>query len=348
MSPSTRKDVTIKDIAQAANVSVWLVSSVLSNRHKERRIAPASAEKVMKVAAQMGYLPNVAARQLRKNDEEGRSLMLAVITNRQMPFSLTEHLMRSLHAIPMAGKHRTFTFEIKFYNGGELARMPGILTPNRFNAAIITNTTLEDDAFLAANRLPYPVVMGNRTIPGYHSGVDSPAIGAGAAKILADTGSRLPALVIPKVSTQAVQQRSESFAEGAKALGLKPKTILCAGFSVDDGFNAVQAFLKHGGRLDGLYCLTDNIAIGACHALKQAGLRIPQDVCVVGIGDNEISPYFDPPLSTFGATIEDLGKTVGELLADQLNGNRAHPHIVEIPPHMQLRRSTARGRLLKS
>ena len=339
-----RKDATLRNIAQAANVSIWLVSSVLNNRYQERRISPASAEKVRRVAAEMGYIPNVNARQLRRNSTENRTLTLAVITNSKVPFSLTEHLMRSLRGV--TPDKRPITFDVKFYNSGELSQLRDIRSSDHFNAAIISNTTLEDDAFLEANPLPYPVVIVNRQIKGYSCVVDPDHIGKDAAHILRDTGSRLPLVLQPKVRTQSSIQRAGSFTDAmCQFLGEKPKALICNGSSVEDGFVAMGNFLKKGGKLDSLYGLTDDITVGACHALQLAGLRIPQDVCVVGIGDNKLSPYLNPPLTTVGGKVHDLGRSLAELLREQLGIQKKPSRTICLPISIQLRRSTERGKL---
>ncbi len=101
-------------------------------------------------------------------------------------------------------------------------------------------------------------------------------------------------------------------------------------------------FLALGKRIDGLYTVSDSMALGAFHAIKEKGLRIPNDIAVVGVGDYEISAFFDPPLSVVGVQRSDLGKEASRLLLRQLEQGGQSPLKVEIPVLSVLRASTGR------
>ncbi len=82
----------------------------------------------------------------------------------------------------------------------------------------------------------------------------------------------------------------------------------------------MRTFLGSGQRCDSLYAVSDALAMGAYRAIKEAGLRIPKDVAVIGVGDYDLAPFFDPPLSCVGVSHPRLATEASELLFKQLGG----------------------------
>jgi LacI family transcriptional regulator len=106
------------------------------------------------------------------------------------------------------------------------------------------------------------------------------------------------------------------------------------------GYDAIRAFLKRGPEIDGLYAVSDALALGAYRALKEHGLKIPQDVAVVGVGDYEISPFFDPPLTSVGVSHQALAEEASRLLLQQLGSDSAARPTVTVPLAETLRASS--------
>src|SRR6185503_9878340 len=137
------------------------------------------------VAARLGYLPNIGARRLRSPAGVKNSLVLAFVTSYEAPLGLVSDLIYELRqSVVAGGAGRSFSVVIEMFSAGHLGEMPGLLTSDHFNAAIITNTTADDDQFLHRTHLSYPVVLVNRAIPGYSSVVEDPNCGARAAEVL--------------------------------------------------------------------------------------------------------------------------------------------------------------------
>ncbi len=336
--------VTVRSIAEAAGVSIGSVSSVLNNRHIERRISPETVERVKAAALRMGYLPNIGARRLRSGAGAKRTLVLALITSYEAPLSLVNHFVSGLREVaqetkgPLAGV--SYLLLIDMFAAGHLRDLPGLQGGDHFNAAIITNTTTEDDEFLARTHLPYPVVLVNRRIPGYACVTENTGCGQRAAEILVRLKRRRLAVLHGRPLTQITKTRMESFmARAAELTGVPATEIEASELSEGAAADAMRRFLRNRRDIDGLYTVTDGKALGAYHAIKETGLRVPEDIAVIGVGDYDISQYFDPPLSSVGVPHSELGRAAARLLLKRLRGPGLAPETIELDIEQHLRAS---------
>ena len=340
----TKLRVTVQHIADHAGVSIAAVSSVLNNRQVERRISPETVEKIRAASAKLGYLPNISARRLRSGTSQKNNIVLAFVTSFEAPLSLASHLIMELRQLVSGGSglhDMTFSVMVEMFTAGHLKDMPGLLTGDHFNAAIITNTTPEDDQFLNRSHLPYPVVLVNRAIPRYSCVVEDPEAGGLAGSALFRSKRRNPAVLHGTPLTQTTQNRVDSFVRAVTGqLGRAPREIAAGNLSEAAACDAMIRFLDLGERIDGLYAVTDGMALGAFHAIKEKGLNIPKDIAVVGVGDYDISAFFDPPLSVVGVQRSELGKEASRLLMRQLEEPGLPPLKVEIPVQSVMRAST--------
>lgn len=340
--------VTVKNIAAHAGVSIGAVSSVLNNRQVERRISQATVDKIRMASAKLGYLPNISARRLRSGTSEKHNIVLAFITSYEAPLSLANHLIAALRqSVNTGGRDLTrlsFSLMVEMFPAGQLSSMPGLLTGDHFNAAIITNTTPEDDQFLNRAHLPFPVVLVNRAIPRYSCVVEDPGAGGLAGGVLIRGKRRSLAVLHGSPLTQTTQGRVDNFMNTvARQLGRPAQEIVAKDLSETAAYEAVIRFFDRGGEIDGLYTVTDGMALGAYHAIKEKGLSIPGDIGVVGVGDYDISAFFDPPLTVVGVERSEMGKETSRLLLRQLAQGGLPPLKVEIPVQSVLRASTGRG-----
>lgn len=344
--PKTQKKaayrVSLRDIADEAKVSIGSVSSVLNNRHLERRIPHDTAEKIRATAAKLGYLPNISARRLRSSEKAKNSVILALVTSFEAPIPLVHNFVTALHqeAESDISSGYSFSLMIEMYNAGRLRDLPGLLTGDHFNAAIILNTVPEDDLFLTRSHLPYPVVMVNRQIPGYPSVEEPRESGARAAELIVGQRRSSLAVLLGSPLTQSTGNRVNSFMRRTLELTGRPASeIIADKLSVEGGYEAMKAFLASKQTCNGMYAVSDALAMGAYRAIKEAGLKIPLDIAVIGVGDYETAPFFDPPLSSVGVSHHELAARASKLLFEQLKGSTP-PSLSPIPVLEMLRFSS--------
>jgi len=345
LAMKSKKPVTVVDIASMTGLSASTVSAVLGGRHVERRISPRSVQKVMAAARRLGYVPDIAARRLRSQREKRRQVDIGIITTFEAPVLLVTqalHALRDLVDNPAMPATETYIVGIEMFHAGRLRELPGFVDGNRFNGVIITNTTPADDEFLAATPLPFPAVMLGRSVPGYCCVSEQPhLLGAEAARILRAAGRQRLAVLCPEILTQATAGRLSAFLdEAARVTGRPPDKIVSGSLDEEGGCHAMAGYLSAGGRCDGLFAVTDSLAVGAYPAIWRAGRRIPEDVAVVGVGDHEAGPYLIPPLTTFRTAQDELNRLAAEMLLGLLHGKKARSLPIKIPLTVCLREST--------
>lgn len=342
--------ITVKNIADYAGVSIGAVSSVLTNRHVERRISHETAKRIRTAIKELGYLPDINARRLRTNTKQKQNIVLAFITSFETPLSLVNDLILELRKTvgekEDSQSGMTFSVMVELFQAGRLKDMPGLSTGEHFNAAIIANTTPEDDQFLNRAHLPFPVVLVNRSIPRYSCVVEDPDAGGIVSRLLMQSRRRNLAVLHGSPLTQSTQGRVDRFMQTVSSqLGSFPQEIIAEHLSESAAYDATVKFLDQGNHLDGLYAVTDGMALGAYHAIREKGLTIPKDVSVFGVGDYDISPFFDPPLSVVGVRRDELGRETSRLLLRQIENGSSAPLLVEIPVQPILRDSSDQSKI---
>jgi LacI family transcriptional regulator len=336
---------TVISVAKMAGVSIGSVSTVLNNRHLERRISAKTVQKIREVALKMGYLPHIGAKQLRSRGTAKNNVMLALITSFEAPIPLIHHFILAFRRAIAEGAFRRpncdLSIMIEMFSAGRLKDMPGLLTGDHFNAGIIMNTIAEDDQFLNRSRLPYPVVLVNRIVPGYTSVIEAPYAGGRAAEILIQRRRSKLVVLHSKSLTQSTQSRVDSFLKRSyELLGLPSREIVARELSESGGYEAMKAYLRDRGQVDGLYAISDGLALGAYRAIKEEGMEIPRDIAVIGVGDYDIAPFFDPPLSCVGVSHRELAENASGLLLRQLEGRGGESRTMPIPVVETLRASS--------
>lgn len=330
-------------IAEHVGVSPAAVSTVLSNRHEERRLAPATVERIRQAVRELGYVPNVAARRLRAHDPEVRHMELGILTSFEAPLFLISRALRELQrAVDLrSSADRRYSVSIDMFHAGRLREMPGLLSASRYNGVIVTNTLPEDDVFLRSTTLPYAVVVQGRRLPNYCCVLETPGEGGRrAAAILHEGGRRHPVVLIPALLTETTADRAEAFCAAIRAAtGKEPARLSADGFTPAGGAEALRRHLDAGGRCDAIFAVTDTLALGALHALAAAGRNVPRDVAVVGVGDHEHAGFFSPPLTCVGPVYDEVVAEIVSLLFNLMSRRRVHPTEVFVPPVVARRES---------
>ncbi|HAL44927.1 MAG: hypothetical protein A2Y12_16195 [Planctomycetes bacterium GWF2_42_9] len=346
MPKKNSNNMTIREFSKNIGLSTATISSVLNNHYKKRGISEYTVQLVKNQARKYGYRPNVAAKKLRAPQGKLRSFEIAVITSFEVPMQFTFSLIHTIEKISLLEKYKDYNFsaQVVMYHAGKISEFSGILNESRFNGAVILNTTPEDDAFLMENEIPYPVVFLGRYLPKYNCvTVDVDMAGRMAADALLDSCRCVnPVVLVPNILTQATSGRLNGFGDECRQKNIECTVVTAKGFIEDDGCAAMTEYIMNGGRIDGLYSVLETLAIGAYHAIKQRGLRIPHDVAVIATGETSICQYMDPPMSSFGRSELNMNETVVEMLFDQLLGNNERIINRILPSIPVLRESTNR------
>lgn len=334
---------TVKDVAALAQVSPKTVSNVLTG---VVRVAPETRLRVEEAIGRLGYVPNLAARGLRS----GRSGMIALV----MPELRTPFSAELSHEFVELAHERGIGVQIE-QSWGDPHRTSELVTAARRHVVdgVVMNpvTPEESAALLAEDRTGVPIVVLGEVLQDDldQIWVDSVDAARRVTRLLVGLGHRRIAIVGSPgggLDTSTGRLRLEGYRSALVEAGIAPDPALersCATWSPAGGAGAVRTMLAEGLRPDALFCCTDSIAIGAMSALWSAGLRVPDDVSVVGFDDIADAEFASPPLTTVHFDKRAYAAAALERLLDRIGGSTAAPTRIAIPATL-VERASARAR----
>lgn len=328
----------LKDVADAAGVSVRTVSNVVNNYP---HVKADTRLRVQAAIDDLGYRPNLAARNLRR----GRTGMVALaVPDLTVPYfaELAQHV---LAAVSDAG----LTLLIEQTDGDrdrevEFARGP---VSNALDGLILSPlAATADDLARGEGSIPI-VLLGERIYDSRfdHVAIDNVAAAQVATSHLASLGcTRIAAIGVGQDAGGAMADlRLEGYEKALMEHGLDRRADLVVathGFSRDEGYRAASGLIESGAQPDGLFCFNDLLAQGALRALRDVGLSVPDDVAVVGMDDNEEGRFWSPSLTSVSPDKEALARWAVRRLAQRIAGEDVTP-IDERPPFSLVRRESA-------
>jgi LacI family transcriptional regulator len=305
--------VRMKDIAHELGISVVTVSKVLRN-HPD--IGERTRNRVMKRMKELNYQPNLAARSL----STGRSWTVGLI----VPDLLHPFFARIAAVVSAELRKQSYGLVIaSSEEDPELERTEiEQLIGRRVDVLLIASVQTNLDSFRSLDRQKVPYILIDRSLQGVGSnfvGVDDTAAGVLATAHLIEQGcKRIAHIRGPEVSTALGRLKGYRQALAAHKRKPLPGHIVSIGVSGDHrgergGYACTRELLAAKQRPDGIFCFNDPIAMGAMRAILDAGLRIPEDVAVVGCGNLSYSDFLRVPLSSIDQDSQELGETAAAL-----------------------------------
>jgi LacI family transcriptional regulator len=205
---------------------------------------------------------------------------------------------------------------------------------------LLQQLTKQGTAIVMIDRDDHPSVKCHRVL------TDDERVGQLATSHLLDLGRRAIAHIGGPAIVHA-KRREKGWREALRARGLKPpdEWIVRGGFMESEGYRAMKRLLAVRPKIDAVFAANDPSAIGAMKAIWEAGLRVPDDVAVVGVGDIALGDLLRVPLTTVGWSRNDQGRHAAELLLNGLDDdNAAEPQRIIIPPQLIVRESSGAQR----
>lgn len=322
------------DIARLAGVSVATVSRALAG---SPRVTEETRDRVAAVVRDTGYVVNRMARGLRL--QEARQV-LVMVPNIANPFHAAV-LLGAEEAAVAAG------FHVLIGNtAGDPARTEAHgrqLLTGAVDGVLHLGGGLPDA--LSAPALRRRLVAVIEPIPGTDIPVveiDNEAGAREATQHLIGLGHRRIAHIGGSLGTTVTPKRFRGYATALAAAGLAapPEFVRHGSFTIATGVEHMAALLALPDRPTAVFCGSDEIAMGAIRAARQAGLRVPQDLSVIGFDNIYFAAIYDPPLTTIDQPARRLGFEAMRLLADRLAGVATPKHGVTVPYELILRDST--------
>lgn len=334
--------VRMKDIAKDLGLSVVTISKVLRN-HPD--IAEETRERVLRRVKELDYQPNLMARSL----VTGRSYLIGlVVPDLLHPFFA--EVAKALSAV--VGEQGYSLIISSSEERPELeAREIQQLMARQLDALVIASCGAGNDALERLNRNGPPYVLIDREISGLAAnfvGVNDQAVGRIATEHLIDQGCRRIAHIRGFDNSTGIS-RFEGYRQALQQRGLRySDELVVTQSSVDTdstrlGAEAMHLLLQRKQRPDGVFAYNDPLAIGAMNAILDAGLRIPQDIAVIGSGNLHYDSSLRVPLSSVDQHSSLIGERTGNILLRLIGSKvRPQPMSVILEPSLVVRASSAR------
>ncbi|WP_082233056.1 LacI family DNA-binding transcriptional regulator [Halobacillus massiliensis] len=328
---------TISDVAKLSGLSKATVSRVINNHpyiSKEKR------ERVEQAMKELGYVPNPYARRLRGTLTSTIGVIVPRIVN---PFF--SYLINSIEQSAFKNNYQVLMFQSNENKEKELYFLN--LLKNRQVDGIVM-AAIENDWEVIEPYTQYgPIVLCNEylnkanvptvrldQVKGAYIGIRH-LIEKGHTKIAYCTGGLFAEDGKDKDRNKGYQQALEE-----AGLTINPNWIFINKHTMEDGKSVLKKMMAMSDRPTAIFTGSDEIAAGVIIAAKQKGVRVPEDVAVIGFDDQPAAEMIDPKLTTIRQPIEEMGEKAVEQLILQMNNNGAAVEIIELPVELQVRDST--------
>ncbi len=326
--------ISIKDIAQKANVSPSTVSRAL-NDHP--RISTETKKQIQGLARSMGYVPSQTARNL--VTQQSATIGVAVADYLD-PFYVS--LLVSIEDVALANNFDLFVSS--FYRDHRREKKLFDTFYEKRLAGIIVAGSLIDVGYLPQSKRLIPVVLVNCVSYPFSVSVDKLAGAKIAMNHLIDLGHHRIAYVSQDIPFNTEFLRLEGYRAVLSEHGIPvdDALIVPGNGSVMGGIQAVDRLLDLDNPPTAIFCFNDMTAIGVIHTLHQCGYDIPNDFSVIGFDDLEIAAYYHPPLTTIRQPIYNLGHRSASMLFELIQGQE-DIQSETLEPALIVRGSTARA-----
>lgn len=331
---------TIEDIAALAGVSRSTVSRVL-NDHP--RVSPAARERVRQVIAEHGYMPHAAARSLAGS----RTNVICLFALRGAASIFSDQFIPPLvQGINEVCNDRGYFMLLSMVQVEQAISLYQRIVRGSHCDGLLTLASDVDDALLeliVQDRTPFVLIGRHPRFPQVTSVDAENAAGAQQATAhLIGLGHRRVATITGPLTTATGADRRDGYLAALREAGLPamPDLIVQGDFGQRSGHAAMRALLALPERPTALFAASDAMAAGALAAIREAGLRVPEDVAIVGFDDSPIASLTSPMLSTVRQPIQLLGAEAARLLLDQLQGGTTEPLCERLPVELVIRGSS--------
>jgi LacI family transcriptional regulator, galactose operon repressor len=335
-------ETTIRDIAEQANVSFATVSRALNNKYG---VKPATRKRVLEVARDLDYRPNAIARGLVKNQTNTIGLIIPDIKNPFFP-----EVAGGIEECAASLGYNVFLCNTN-WSGEREAQYIELLSQRRVDGLIVAPT---GDSIHVLDNIIHanlPVVYVSQAPEGTDRSfvvIDNVRGGFLATKHLIETGHGTIGFIGAPQDEVTCRERFEGYVMAFEKYGMtvEDRYVKQGDFSQTSGYDPVKEMLDSGDYPRGIFAANDLLAVGAIEAVKSAGMKVPEDIAVVGFDDIAIASLQEIQLSTINQPKYQMGKLALEILVEIIRkGEDGTPtRKVMLEPELIVRRSSEQNR----
>ena len=313
-------EITIKDIATSAGVSISTVSRVINGNYP---VSQEAREKVESVMRKFDYHPNVVARSLRINKTNFVALVVADLSNfffMELAKGLEQELARQNYQMVIAS------------SGGEVEKERELiqaLTERRIDALVIASVDSNGNQITKCIKSGIPVVLVDRTIKGITTNQilwNDFESAYQLTKLLIQNGHHKIAIVNVKLSNLNGYNRLEGYKKALEEEGIEPEEALISpsNFSEEQAYKFVKKIMMRKKKPTAIFCANNIMLEGTLMALRELNLQIYKDVSVVALGNLNCNKYINPQITSAGQDSFTMGKQAGKLLMQLFHGKNSY------------------------
>jgi DNA-binding LacI/PurR family transcriptional regulator len=339
LNESEQKSVSLKSLAAYLQLSPATISLVINKSPRAKSIPKATQDRIFEAARKLNYKPNFFARSLRSK----KTLTVGVLVpearegySTMVIRGIENYLLDAGYFYFMASHHRRPDLVDQY---------PRLLMERSVEGFIVIDTQLNEKI-----GVPVVTVSGHQKLDGVTNVVLNHRRAAELAlRHLVELGHKDIAFVKGQSFSSDTEVRWDSICRAACELKLNMPPELCVELLEDTvspqlGIPVIDQLLKRGHPFTALFAFNDTSAIGAIHSLREAGLRVPEDVSVVGFDDIPLAAFQNPALTTVRQPLEEMGATAARALLERIQGANEFPDEILVEPELAVRKSTARAK----
>ena len=320
-----RGSVTIEEVAAAAGVSRSTVSRVVNG---STAVSPEALEAVKRAIADLNYVPNRAARSLASRQTHAIALVVPEDTTRFFGDPFFAAIVSGINA---RLSRSDYVLNLFIANDDPGDKTTSYVRSGAVDGAIIVSHHTSD-TFIDRIANAVPVVYGGRPVRererDYYVDVDNVRGGHDATTYLIERGHRNIATITGPLTMPAGVDRLRGYRDALRAWELPEGMVVDGNFTADGGADAMRAILEAGERPDAIFIASDLMARGALSVLANAGIRVPDDIALMGFDDSPVATSVTPQLTTMRQPSFAQGERMATVLLDLLAGR--HPRHVTI------------------
>ncbi|HTQ63060.1 MAG TPA: LacI family DNA-binding transcriptional regulator [Candidatus Solibacter sp.] len=335
--PRENKKVTLKTVAKHLGLAAGTVSAALNNSPAARSIPEHTKKRIFAAAQELNYRPDFFARTLRMR----RTFTIGVIAE-EIGDAYGSQVISGIEKY-LSAKNYFFLTVVHRHDPKLLAAYSQILVERGVEGIITVDTSIA-----AEPSLPTVAVAGHRQIAGVTNIVlDHKRAARLALEHLKELGHEEIAFIQGQVFSSDSEERWNAITQAAQELGIRIRPELTIRIestisTPEVGFPVTKELLARKRPFTALFAYNDISAIGAMWALREAGLRVPEDVSVIGFDDIPGAAFSNPALTTVRQPLVRMGEIAAQTLVSQIEERDGYVPEIAIEPELAVRDSTAR------
>ena len=300
---------TIKDVAKMAGVSTTTVSHVIN---KTRFVAQETEKLVLQAIEALNYSPSAVARSLKVNTTKSIGM---IVTTSEAPY-FAEKIKNHLEMLAKK-------------------RVDGIL--------VMCSEYLPDSLNVLTSFESIPMVVMDWGPNAHTDIIQDNGFNGGylATKHLIENGHKHIGIISGELTKTPAKTRYEGFLHAMEEAGLtvNPDWVMEGFFEPEDGYECMNKILRQTELPTAVFCCNDVMALGAISAIGEKGLRVPDDISIIGYDNIHASRFYSPPLTTIHQSKSRLGVQAVNLLFERINHKSEQRETIEIHPELVIRKS---------